>query len=150
MNCVKVKEWMPHYLDQALPKEAEHNMRLHLATCEDCAAWLAEAQALEAIWNEAGQDGGAEPLEIPDLYGGIMAEIDKIEAGRRARSAPKTEARSRTAAGASWMHYGLAVCLTFVLLQFGVFKDLAFGISEFNGHMSASVSSWFSPSSQSK
>jgi hypothetical protein len=41
------------------------------------------------------------------------------------------------------MHYAVAACLSFLLLQFGVFENLAYGITEINGHVSNSVTQWF-------
>lgn len=146
MNCATVKEWMPHYIEGTLSPEAELKLRLHIEACPDCSSWLAEAQGLAALWSEMERGlETLEPLDCPDLAGDVMAHIEKLETGRRERAAQVTMARRRTAPGTSWMHYGVAVGLTLLLLQFGVFEDLAYGISEINGQMSISVTSWFTP-----
>ncbi|WP_342564778.1 zf-HC2 domain-containing protein [Paenibacillus sp. FSL R7-0345] len=144
MNCATVKEWMPHYIEGTLSPEVELNIRLHIEACPDCASWLEEAEGLAALWSEmeAGLDT-LEPMDCPDLTEGVMAQIGQLEAGRRERAVRATMARRRTAPGTSWMHYGVAVGLTFLLLQFGVFENLAYGISEINGQMSTSVTAWF-------
>lgn len=151
MNCATVKEWMPHYIDGQLPPEAQQTIRLHAESCPDCAQWLEEARGLAALWNEmeAGLDGlgqeAIQPMDFPDLTADVMAKIDRMENGRRERVIKATMSRRRTAPGTSWMHYGVAVGLTFLLLQFGVFEHLAYGITEINGQMSTSVSAWFGP-----
>ncbi|WP_249897237.1 zf-HC2 domain-containing protein [Paenibacillus sp. PK3_47] len=146
MNCATVKEWMPHYIDGLLSPDMEFNIRLHIEACPDCALWLEEARELAQLWND--MESGQEPIEmceIPDISVHVMSQIEQLEAGRRERAVPETAARRRTAPRTSWMHYGLAVCLTFILLQLGVFENLAYGISEINGQMSTSVSGWFGP-----
>jgi hypothetical protein len=146
MNCATVKEWMPHYIEGMLSPEVELNIRLHIEACPDCSSWLEEARGLAALWSdmEHGVDT-LEPLDFPDLTGDVMAHIEKLETGRRERATKATMARRRTAPGTSWMHYGVAVGLTFLLLQFGVFENLAYGINEINGQMSTSVTAWFNP-----
>lgn len=151
MNCATVKEWMPHYIDGLLTPDMEYNIRLHIEACPDCALWLEEARGLAELWND--METGVEPtemFEIPDISGSVMSRIEQLEAGRRERTVQTTMARRRTAPGTSWMHYGLAVCLTLLLLQYGVFENLAYGISEINGQMSTSVSGWFGPQGSNK
>lgn len=146
MNCAIVKEWMPHYADGLLTAEMELNIRLHIEACPDCAQWLEEARGLAALWND--MEAGTEPMDLPDVpdfTADVMSRIEQLEAGRRERAIKATMARRRTAPRTSWMHYGLAVCLTFLMVQFGVFEDLAYGINEINGQMSTSVSAWFGP-----
>ena len=156
MNCSTVKEWMPHYIDGQLSPEAQQAIHLHTQTCPGCAEWLEEARELAAMWNEmeAGLDlNGQEPVlphDFPDLTGDVMAKIGELENGRRERIVKSTMSRRRTTRGTSWMHYGVAVGLTFLLLQLGVFENLAYGITEINGHMSTSVSSWFGPQGNNK
>lgn len=151
MNCATVKEWMPHYIDGQLSPEAEQTILLHVESCPGCAEWLEEARGLAALWSEmeAGLDIiGQETVntpDFPDLTADVMAQINSLENGRRERAIKSTMSRRRTAPGTSWMHYGVAVGLTFILLQFGVFEHLAYGITEINGQMSTSVSSWFGP-----
>ena len=152
MNCATVKEWMPHYIDGQLSPEAQQVMDLHISTCPGCAEWLEEARGLAAMWEEMEADTGAgqEPLlppGFPDLTADVMARIGQLESGRRERAVKATAVRRRTGGRTSWVHYGVAVGLTFLLLQLGVFENLAYGITEINGHMSTSVSSWFSPRS---
>ncbi|NQX45292.1 zf-HC2 domain-containing protein [Paenibacillus tritici] len=154
MNCATVKEWMPHYIDGQLSPEAQHTIRLHVESCPGCAEWLEEARGLALMWSEmeAGLDStGQEPVipfEFPDFTGEVMAQINQLENGRRERVIKSTMSRRRT--GTSWMHYGVAVGLTFLLLQLGVFENFAYGITEINGHMSTSVSSWFGPQSNNQ
>lgn len=151
MNCATVKEWMPHYIDGILSPEVELNIRLHINSCPDCAEWLEEAREMSVLWTN--MENGQEPLgslEIPDLTAQVMIQIEQLEEGRRERNIKATMARRRTAPKTSWVHYGVAACLTFLLLQFGVFENLAYGITELNGQMSTSVSSWFSPQNSNK
>ncbi|MNI48049.1 hypothetical protein D3C73_1025940 [compost metagenome] len=106
---------------------------------------------MSALWNE--MESGQEPLDfldIPDITADVMAQVEQLETGRRERSVRATMARRRTAPRTSWVHYGVAVGLTFLLLQLGVFKDMAYGITEINGHMSTSVSAWLNPDSVNK
>lgn len=152
MNCATVKEWMPHYIDGQLSPEAQQTIRLHIDSCPGCAEWLEEARGLAAMWNEMEADAASlqEPLlppGFPDLTTDVMARIGQLESGRRERAVKATAVRRRTGRGTSWVHYGVAVGLTFLLLQLGVFENLAYGITEINGHMSTSVSSWFGPRS---
>ncbi|MNI26657.1 hypothetical protein D3C73_803670 [compost metagenome] len=103
------------------------------------------------MWSEMEADLNLDKFpEGPDLTGGVMAQIEQLENGRRERAVKATMARRRTAPGTSWMHYGVAVGLTFLLLQFGVFENLANGINEFNGQLSTSVSAWFNPQGSHK
>ncbi|OBZ11629.1 hypothetical protein A8L34_14870 [Bacillus sp. FJAT-27264] len=145
MNCATVKEWMPHYIDGLLSPEMELSIRLHIESCPDCAQWLTEVREMSALWAdmEARLPHTEEPMEYPDLKTDVMAHIESLEAERRKRAVTGTLARRRFAPKTSWMHYGLAACLTFLLLQFGVFENLAYGITEINGHVSTSVNSWF-------
>lgn len=144
MNCATVKEWMPHYIEGTLSPEMELNLRLHIEACPGCSSWLEEARALASLWNE--MEAGLETpdsWDFPDITNDVMEHIGQLEAGRRERAVRATAARRRTAPGTSWMHYGVAVGLTFLLLQFGVFENLAYGITEINGQMSTSVTAWF-------
>ncbi|WNS40914.1 zf-HC2 domain-containing protein [Paenibacillus sp. MMS20-IR301] len=152
MNCATVKEWMPHYIDGQLSPEADYSIRQHIQSCPGCAEWLEEARGLAALWSDMEAElGTASPEamspDFPDLTADVMAQIDRLENGRRERVMKSTMSRRRTAPGTSWMHYGVAVGLTFLLLQFGVFEHLAYGITEINGQMSSSVSTWFNPQS---
>ncbi len=146
MNCATVKEWMPHYTEGLLSPEMEQSIQLHIETCPNCAQWLEEARELSALWVE--MDSNQDQLELmdfPDLTAGVMAQIDLLENGRRERAIKATMARRRSAPRTSWIHYGVAACLTFLLMQFGVFEHLAYGITEINGHMSSSVTALFGP-----
>ncbi|MRN51939.1 hypothetical protein GJB61_02855 [Paenibacillus sp. LC-T2] len=146
MNCATVKEWMPHYIEGLLSPEMEQSIRLHIESCLNCAQWLEEARELSALWVE--MDSNQDQLELmdfPDLTAGVMAQIDLLENGRRERAVKATMARRRSAPRTSWIHYGVAACLTFLLMQFGVFEHLAYGITEINGHMSSSVTALFGP-----
>jgi predicted anti-sigma-YlaC factor YlaD len=150
MNCATVKEWMPHYIDGLLSPEMELSIRLHIDFCPECAQWLEEAREMSAMWAEMESQlpGTQETMDFPDLKDGVMAHIESMEAERKERMVTNTLARRRFAPKTSWMHYGLAACLTFLLLQFGVFENLAYGITEINGHVSTSVTSWFSAHKQ--
>lgn len=151
MNCATVKEWMPHYIEGLLSPEVELNVRLHIESCPDCAQWLEEARGLAALWSE--METGGEPVDLPEYPNfttDVMSRIEQLETGRRERTVKSTMSRRRTAPGTSWMHYGLAACLTFLLLQLGVFENLAYGINEINGHMSTSVTSWFNAQGSAK
>lgn len=146
MNCATVKEWMPHYIEGLLSPEMEQSIHLHIESCPNCAQWLEEARELSALWVE--MDSNQDQLELmdfPDLTAGVMAQIDLLENGRRERAVKATMARRRSAPRTSWIHYGVAACLTFLLMQFGVFEHLAYGITEINGHMSSSVTALFGP-----
>ncbi|GGF81836.1 hypothetical protein GCM10010912_28670 [Paenibacillus albidus] len=147
MKCATVKEWMPHYIDGLMTPEMERSIRLHIESCPDCAEWLEEAREMSAMWSdmEVHRDILEDilPMDIPDLAGGVMAHIEQLETGRRERTVKATMARRRFAPKTAWMHYGLAACLTFLLMQFGVFENLAYGITEINGHVSTSVTTWF-------
>ncbi|WP_379155388.1 zf-HC2 domain-containing protein [Paenibacillus sp. sgz5001063] len=146
MNCATVKEWMPHYIENLLSPEAELRIRLHIESCPECAQWLEEAREMSVLWNE--MENGRESLDtfaFPDITADVMAQIEQLESGRRERAVRATMVRRRTAPKTSWVHYGVAVGLTFLLLQLGVFKDMAYGITEINGHMSTSVSAWLNP-----
>lgn len=153
MNCATVKEWMPHYIDGQLSPEAQQNIRLHIESCPDCEQWLEEARGLAAMWSEmeAGladpEYGAMKQPDFPDLTAEVMTQIDRLENGRRQRVMKATNSRRRTAPKTSWIHYGVAVGLTVLLMQFGVFEQLAYGITEINGQMSTSVSSWLGPQS---
>lgn len=143
MNCATVKEWMPHYIDGLLSPEVELRIRLHIESCQDCAQWLEEAREMAALWNEMETDQkSVHAQDYPDITASVMAHIEQLETGRRERAVRATTARRRTAPRTSWVHYGVAVGLTLILLQLGVFKDMAYGITEINGHMSTSVSAW--------
>lgn len=144
MNCAIVKEWMPHYIEGLLSTEMERDISLHIQFCPDCTHWLEEAREMSTLWSE--MDSNKEQLEqmdFPDLTANVMAHIEELETGRRERVAKATSVRRRYIPKASWMHYGVAACLSFLLLQFGVFENLAYGITEINGHMSNSVTQWF-------
>ncbi|WP_187355125.1 anti-sigma factor [Paenibacillus tengchongensis] len=145
MKCATVQEWMPHYIDGQLSPDMELQLRLHTDSCPECAQWLEEARELAAIWNEEDSAWAAPGLpDFPDLTDSVMSEIERLENGRKERSIQPTAARRRTAPRTSWMHYCLAVGLTLVLVQLGIFENLAYGISEINGHMSSSVGAWLS------
>jgi len=146
MNCEQVKEWMPHYLEGLLNLERERSIRLHIESCPACMQSLEEARDLAALWYEMEEDPETYGnLDIPDLTGAVMAEIEKLEAQRKQRIPVSTASRRRYTPRTSWMHYSLAACLTFLLFQFGVFEGLAYQISEINGHMSSSVTALFGP-----
>lgn len=145
MNCAIVKEWMPHYIDGLLTPDMELSIQLHIESCPDCAQWLEEAREMSALWSEMDLDREQqqEQIDFPDLAAGVMAHIEQLETGRRGRANKATTVRRRFAPRTSWMHYGVAACLSLLLLQFGVFENLAYGITEINGHMSNSVVQWF-------
>ncbi|AWV32279.1 hypothetical protein CD191_06390 [Paenibacillus odorifer] len=145
MNCAIVKEWMPHYIDGLLSPEMELSIRLHIESCPDCAEWLEEAKAMSELWSEmdADREQLQAQMDFPDLAADVMTHIEQLETGRRSRATKATNARRRSAPKTSWIHYGVAACLSLLLLQFGVFENLAYGITEINGHMSNSVTQWF-------
>lgn len=145
MNCAIVKEWMPHYIEGLLSPDMELSIQLHINSCPDCAQWLEEAKELSALWldMEMNREEQQEQPEFPDLAAGVMAHIEMLETERRERTVKATNVRRRFAPRTSWMHYGVAACLSLLLLQFGVFEDLAYGITEINGYMSNSVVQWF-------
>lgn len=144
MNCAIVKEWMPHYIEASLPTEMERRIRLHIQFCPDCAQWLEEAKEISNLWSEMDSNKDQlTPFEFPDLTAEVIAQIDELETGRRERISKATAVRQRYNPRTSWMHYTVAACLSFLLLQFGVFEDLAHDITEINGHMSNSVTRWF-------
>ncbi|BCG57955.1 zf-HC2 domain-containing protein [Paenibacillus sp. URB8-2] len=144
MKCSTVMEWIPHYIEGLLSPEAEREMTRHIGVCPGCARWLEEARAMEEMWKEL--DGDVDlglSSGIPDLVPPVMAEIERLEAARQKNDAGPVTSRRRFALRASWIHYGLAACLTFVLLEFGVFEQLGYGLTEINGHMSSSVTELF-------
>ncbi|MEK5253120.1 zf-HC2 domain-containing protein [Paenibacillus sp. FSL F4-0125] len=145
MNCAIVKEWMPHYIDGLLSSDMELSIRLHIQSCPDCAEWLEEAKEMSALWSEMEADSEYqhEQMDFPDLASGVMAHIEQLETGRRERAIKAASVRRRSAPRTSWMHYAVAACLSLLLLQFGVFENLAYGITEINGHVSNSVTQWF-------
>ncbi|QWU17510.1 Putative zinc-finger [Paenibacillus sophorae] len=144
MKCNTVMEWLPHYIEGLVTPEAEREMTQHIVACPDCARWLEEARAMEEIWKEADSASDFQPLSgIPDLVPQVMAEIERLEAVRQSDGAGPAASRRRSARRTSWVHYGLAACLTFVLLQYGVFEQLGYGLTEINGHMSNSVTALF-------
>lgn len=145
MNCATVKEWMPHYIDGLLSPEMELSIRLHIESCPDCAQWLEEVREMSALWGEmeASIDDVADTMDIPDIKTGVMAHIESLEMERRERMVKATMVRRRTTPKTSWLHYGLAACLTFLLVQLGVFENLAYGITEINGQVSTSVTTLF-------
>lgn len=145
MNCATVKEWMPHYIDGLLSPEMELSIRLHIESCPDCAWWLEEAREMSALWSdmEASINDTTDRVDIPDIKTGVMAHIELLETERRERMVKATMARRRTTPKTSWIHYGLAACLTFLLVQLGVFENLAYGITEINGQVSTSVTTLF-------
>lgn len=145
MNCATVKEWMPHYIDGLLSPEMELTIRLHIESCPDCAQWLEEVREMSALWGEmeASIDDVADTMDIPDIKTGVMAHIESLEMERRERMVKATMVRRRTTPKTSWLHYGLAACLTFLLVQLGVFENLAYGITEINGQVSTSVTTLF-------
>jgi len=148
MNCEQVKDWFPHYIDGLLSPEKELIIKLHLESCPGCTQDLEEARELSALWKDMEEniDTQSEGY-FPDLTAAVMAEIERFEAGRsKAVKGPATS-RRRYAPRTSWMHYGLAACMTFLLFQFGIFEGLAYQITEINGQMSSSVISWFGPQS---
>ncbi|WP_379132738.1 anti-sigma factor family protein [Paenibacillus sp. sgz500958] len=152
MNCEQVMEWMPHYLDGQLSLERAQIIRLHVDSCPGCAHHLEEARELSELWRSMAETVDVlQGEDIPDLVGSVMAEIEKFESGRSKRRVEPSSARRRFSPRTSWVHYSLAACLTFLLLQFGVFEGLAYHISEINGQMSNSVISLFgAPSDHSK
>ncbi|MCL6601387.1 MAG: zf-HC2 domain-containing protein [Paenibacillus sp.] len=150
MNCEQIKDWMPHYLEGLLSPERERIISHHIDSCPACVESLEQAREMAALWSEMeGEIGIQVDLDIPDLTGAVMAEIELIEAERKQRvSAPiPTTSRRRYTPRTSWMHYSVAACLTFLLFQFGVFEGLAYQITEINGHMSNSVTALFGPDS---
>ncbi|WP_162551220.1 zf-HC2 domain-containing protein [Paenibacillus tepidiphilus] len=145
MKCATVQEWMPHYIDGQLSPDLEMQLRLHIDTCPACAQWLEETMELASIWEGKGSAFAEQGLpEYPDITNTVMSEIERLENDRRERSLPQTAVRRRTAPRTAWMHYCLAVGLTLILVQLGIFENFAYGISEINGHMSSSVSAWLS------
>lgn len=145
MNCAIVKKWMPHYIEGLLSPDMELSIQLHINSCPDCAQWLEEAKELSALWLEMdmNREEQQEQPDFPDLAAGVMAHIEMLETERKERTIKATNVRRRFAPRTSWMHYGVAACLSLLLLQFGVFEDLAYGITEINGYMSNSVVQWF-------
>ncbi|MDT3425937.1 anti-sigma factor RsiW [Paenibacillus forsythiae] len=140
MKCDAVMDWLPHYIEGLLSPEAEREMTRHIGACPACARWLEEARAMEEIWKEADGAPEAGPFtDSPDLVPRVMAEIERLESARQSDNAGPAASRRRSARRTSWVHYGLAACLTFVLVQYGVFEQLAYGLTEINGHMSNSV-----------
>ncbi|MNN96292.1 hypothetical protein D3C81_2152510 [compost metagenome] len=75
-----------------------------------------------------------------------MAEIEKLEASRRNAEAKPQVTSRRFQVKTTWLHYGIAACLTFALVRFGVFENLGYGLSEMNGHMSTSVTEFLGAS----
>jgi len=149
MNCERVIEWLPYYIEGLLDPERELIVRAHLDACPGCVQSLEEARELADLWMEMEISMDVQSdLDTPDLTAGVMAEIARIEGGRIKRNTRETSSvRRRYIPRTSWLHYGLAACLTFVLFQYGVFEGLAYEISEINGHMSNSVTAWFGPQS---
>ncbi|WP_025692227.1 anti-sigma factor family protein [Paenibacillus zanthoxyli] len=146
MKCNVVMEWLPHYIEGLLAPEAEREMTQHIAACQDCARWLEEAKAMEEIWKETAGAPDFQPLsDIPDLVPQVMAEIERLESARQSDGAGPAASRRRSVRRTSWVHYGLAACLTFVLLQYGVFEQLGYGLTQINGQMSNSVMALFGP-----
>ncbi|AKG33772.1 anti-sigma factor family protein [Paenibacillus durus] len=146
MKCNVVMEWLPHYTEGLLAPEAEREMTQHIAACQGCARWLEEAKAMEEIWKEADGALDFQPISgIPDLVPQVMAEIERLESARQPDGAGPAASRRRSVRRTSWVHYGLAACLTFVLLQYGVFEQLGYGLTEINGQMSNSVMALFGP-----
>lgn len=147
MNCAIVKEWMPHYIDGLLSPDMELSIRLHIESCPDCAQWLEEAKELATLWTDMELSGEYQheqtEFEFPDFTANVMSHIEGLATGRKERAIKATNARRRTAPRSAWMHYGVAACLSLLLLQFGVFENLANGITEINGQMSHSVVQWF-------
>lgn len=141
MKCAQVMEWTPLYLRGTLGPAERRLMERHFRGCGGCQAWLEESRELDAMWS--GMEAGIMPSGkegIPDLTQAVLAEIGKLEQERRSQtSSPKRLFSPRSA----WMHYGIAACLTVLLVQWGVFENLAYGITEINVHMSSSVTSWF-------
>lgn len=149
MRCEQIMEWLPWYLQGSLSPLETREVTRHLGSCPACARWLEEVREMEALWKEMEPDFGmhsAQSEEIPDLVGPVMAEIERLEARRRDAEAKPQVTGRRFQVRTSWLHYGLAACLTFVLVQFGVFEHLGYGLSEMNGHMSTSVTEFFSTS----
>ncbi|AHV96264.1 zf-HC2 domain-containing protein [Paenibacillus sabinae] len=144
MKCTAVTEWLPHYIEGLLSPEAERELTRHIEGCSGCARWLEEARAMEQIWKEMdGDDELRLSFGGPDLVPPVMAEIERLEDARRSNNTQDSPSRRRFALRTSWIHYGLAACLTFVLLEFGVFEQLGYGLTEINGHMSSSVTKLF-------
>lgn len=141
MKCSTVMEWIPRYMDRTLSPQADREMMRHIGTCPACARWLEETRELEAIWKEMESGSALEKGmddDLPDLVLPVMAAIDRLEAGK-GKAAAESPAGRRSVLRSSWIHYGLAACLTFVLVQFGVFEHLGYGLTEMNIHMSSSV-----------
>ncbi|AIQ11845.1 anti-sigma factor family protein [Paenibacillus durus] len=143
MKCNVVMEWLPHYIEGLLAPEAEREMTQHIAACQGCARWLEEAKAMEEIWKGADDAPDFQLSDIPDLVPQVMAEIERLESARQSDGAGPAASRRRSARRTSWVHYGLAACLTFVLLQYGVFEQLGYGLTQINGQMSNSVTALF-------
>lgn len=141
VNCHYIKEWIPHYIEGLLPDDMERLVALHIRTCPECAMWLEEAKEMARIWAEGGAASPEE--EIPDLTGSVMAAIEEMEQERQKEEPVRPAARRQPVRRVSWVHYGVAACLTVLLAQFGVFEQLGYGITEMNGHMSSSVASFF-------
>ncbi|WP_410513963.1 zf-HC2 domain-containing protein [Paenibacillus sp. BR2-3] len=144
MNCERVKEWLPHYIEGLLSPERELIIRLHIESCPGCVQSLEEAREMAEFWREMERNIDVQDVgHIPDLTAAVMAEIELIEAGRSKRVNESAPSRRRYTPRTSWVHYSLAASLTFLLFQFGVFEGLAYQISEINGQMSNSVNVWF-------
>ena len=52
MDCLKIKQIIPVYLDQELSSDDHQLVAAHLRTCPDC---LAEAQAMQKSWDVLGE-----------------------------------------------------------------------------------------------
>ncbi|WP_191089419.1 MULTISPECIES: zf-HC2 domain-containing protein [Paenibacillus] len=140
MKCWDVMEAIPFYLDGLLSPAQEQELRHHLESCPECADWLDEAREMRELWTGLENRPDAfEPGAVPDLVAGVLEEIGRLKTERHSRAEETPAVPKRSIRRASWLHYALAACLAFTLMQFGVFEQLGYGLTTFSGQMSDSV-----------
>lgn len=83
MECKHSQEWMAAYLDGELDASATLQLQMHLAACQQCAATLAQLQALRATIAQQGTRYAA-PAHLKHR---IRTAIKDQQAPRRARAA---------------------------------------------------------------
>src|SRR5205085_2400166 len=81
MDCKRVEEWIPLYVEGDLRFAQAGDLRAHAQTCEACGALLAQYEQSQA-WLRANATPMFDEAFIDTVRAGVMREITAIPARR--------------------------------------------------------------------
>lgn len=102
MNCTRIEDWLPAYVDGALPPRRARRVAAHLAGCAACREANERTAAALAAFDEAAFDeaAGSDRLLDLDLDGAFARVERRLDALERS---PESPARPR------WLDWRLLV-----------------------------------------